>query len=163
MAAVEYFLKVTGIPGESAKKGHENEIDLVSWSWGETNSGSHAVGGGGGAGQVAMQDFSFQMVVNKASPELFLKCATGKHIDEATLTCREAGGKQQEYLKIKFTDFLVSSYQVGPSGNPDQIKPVENITFNFAKIQVDYAPQKKDGSLDAYVSHWVNVNTGESA
>jgi len=158
--AVEYFLKINGAPGESAKKGHANEIELQSWSWGETNSGTHAGGGGGGAGQVAMQDFSFRMVVNKASPELFLKCATGKHIDEALLTCREAGGQQQEYLKIKFTDFLVSSYQIGP-GSGD--KPEEQITFNFAKIELNYAPQKKDGSLDAYVTHWVNVNTGESA
>ena len=104
-----------------------------------------------------MQDFSFSMTVNKASPALFLKCATGKHITEALLTCREAGGQQQEYLKIKFTDFLVSSFQTG--GSDGSVKPTESITLNFAKIQIDYAPQKPDGSLDAYVTHWYDLKT----
>jgi type VI secretion system secreted protein Hcp len=160
MAAVEYFLKIDGIPGESEKKGHEKEIELMAWSWAEANAGTHAGGGGGGAGQVSMQDFSFQMTVNKASPELFMACATDKHIAAALLTCREAGGKQQEYLKIKFTDFLVSSYNIGPGGG--SVKPVESVAFNFAKIEFSYAPQKKDGSLDAYVTHWVNAKTGET-
>src|SRR5436190_10812916 len=101
MAQVDYFLKIKDIPGESTKDGHKDEIEIASWSWGEANDGSHASNTGGGSGRVALQDFNFAMVVNKASPELFLACATGKHIDEATLTCREAGGKQQEYLKIK--------------------------------------------------------------
>ena len=70
MAAVDYFLKIDGIPGESTDSKHKNEIDIESWAWGQTNSGSHAYGGGGGAGKVAMQDFNFTMKVNKASPEL---------------------------------------------------------------------------------------------
>ena len=91
MAAVDYFLKIDGIPGESTDSKHKNEIDIESWSWGEANSGSHAYGGGGGAGKVSVQDFNFTMHVNKASPKLFLACATGQHIKEALLTCRKAG------------------------------------------------------------------------
>ena len=60
-----------------------------------------------------MQDFHFVMKSNKASPLLMLACATGKHIKKATLTCRKAGGEQQEFLEIKFTDLLVSSFQIG--------------------------------------------------
>ncbi len=158
--AVDYFLKIDGIPGESTDKTHGKEVDLQSWSWGESNSGKHDSGGGGGAGKVAMQDFHFTMKVNKASPKLFLACATGQHIKEALLTCRKAGKEQQEYLKIKFSDLLISSYQTGGSSGSEV--PVEQISFNFAKIELSYAPQKPDGKLDSPVVHnySVKLNTG---
>jgi type VI secretion system secreted protein Hcp len=149
MAAVDYFLKINGIPGESTDDKHKDEIDIESWSWGQTNSGSHAYGGGGGAGKVAMEDFNFTMRVNKASPKLFLACATGQHIPDALLICRKAGKQQQEYLKMKFTDLLVSSYKTG--GSPSDVVPVDKIAFNFAKLEISYAAQKKDGSLDSPV------------
>src|SRR5260370_38577759 len=109
MAAVDYFLKLDGIPGESTDSKHKNEIDIESWSWGQANSGSHAYGGGGGAGKVSMHDFSFTMRINKASPKLFLACATGQHIKGAILTCRKAAKEQQETLKINFRYPLVRS------------------------------------------------------
>ena len=86
MATVDYFLKIEGIPGESYDQGHKDEIQIMSFSWGETQSGTIAAGGGGGAGKVQMQDFHFVMNVCKASPKLFLACATGDHIPKATLT-----------------------------------------------------------------------------
>jgi type VI secretion system secreted protein Hcp len=113
MAAVDYFLKIDGIEGEAQDKTHKNEIQLESFSWGETNAGSMGAGGGGGSGKVAMQDFHFVMTTNKASPKLFLACATGDHIKNAILVCRKAGKDQQEYLKYTFTDLLISSYQIG--------------------------------------------------
>ena len=155
MAAVDYFLKIDGVDGESKDKDHQNEIQLESWSWGETNSGSMSAGGGGGAGKVSMQDFTFTMQTNKASPEVFKKCAAGDHIDSCLLTCRKAGGDQQEYLKIEFTDVLISSYQTGGGGG--DVLPVESITFNFAKIKYSYAPQKDDGSLDSPIEHTVDL------
>jgi type VI secretion system secreted protein Hcp len=153
MAAVDYFLKLDGIQGESQDDKHANEIDVQSWSWGESNSGTHAGGGGGGAGKVAMQDFHFTMSLNKASPLLFQSCANGTHIKKAVLTCRKAGKEQQEYLLINFEDLLVSSYQTGGSGG--DIVPTEQISLNFAKIEFQYKPQKADGSLDgAIIKHY---------
>lgn len=144
-------MKIDGIQGESQDSKHKNEIHLMSWSWGETNRGGHSTGGGGGAGKVEMQDFHFTMNVNKASPKLFLACASGQHIKEAMLVCRKAGKDQQEYLKIKFQELLISSYQTGGS---DAV-PVEQIGFNFAKIEIQYCPQKSDGTLDALVvANW---------
>jgi len=153
--AVDYFLKLDGIPGESKDSKHKDTIQIESWSWGESNSGSHGFGGGGGAGKVNMQDFSFTMGINKASPKLFLACANGQHIKEGLLTCRKAGKEGQEYLKIKFTDLLVSSYQTGGSAGNEV--PLDSISLNFAKIEVSYAPQKPDGSLDSPVVHNYDV------
>lgn len=149
MAAVDYFLKLNGIDGESTDSKHKASIDIESWSWGETQTGSHSGGGGGGAGKVQMQDFSFTMRVNKASPKLMLACASGEHIKEAILTCRKAGKEQQEYLKIKFYDLLVSSYQTG--GSRGDVIPVDQISLNFSKIEYDYKEQKVDGSLGGSV------------
>ena len=104
MAAVDYFLKIDGIQGESRDDRHKDEIDIESFSWGETQSGTFAVGGGGGAGKVSMQDFHFTMPVNKASPALFLACAQGDHIKNAILTCRKAGRDQREFMKVTMND-----------------------------------------------------------
>ena len=156
MAAVDYFLKLEGIEGESADKTHKGEIQLESWSWGETNAGTHGAGGGGGAGKVSMQDFHFVMKVNKASPKLFLACATGEHIKKAVLTCRKAGGEQQEFLKVNFTDLLVSSYQTGGSGGSDVI-PMDQISLNFAKIEVEYKVQNEKGQTTSPVKAGYDV------
>src|SRR2546426_10204129 len=158
MAAVDYFLKIDGIDGETNQKGHEKSIELESWSFGETNTGSMSRSGGGGAGKVAMQDFHFVMKINKASPKLFLACATGEHIPEATLTCRKAGKEQQEFLKVKFSDLLISSYQTGGSGHADVV-PTDQISFNFSKIEFDYKEQKADGTLGGSTPAGYNLKT----
>jgi type VI secretion system secreted protein Hcp len=149
MAAVDYFLKIDGIDGESTDDKHKSEIDVQSWSWGETNSGTHAGGGGGGAGKVSMQDFHFVMSVNKATPKLMQACATGEHIKKGVLTCRKAGGQQQEYLKVTFSDLLVSSYQTG--GSAGDVVPVDQISLNFSKVEFEYKEQKPDGTLGGTV------------
>jgi type VI secretion system secreted protein Hcp len=146
MAAVDYFLKIKSIEGESKDSKHKNEIDLESFSWGETQTGSHSFGGGGGAGKVQMQDFHFVMKVNKASPKLFLACATGEHIPQALLTCRKAGGKQEDFLIVTMSDVLVSSYQTSGSAHGD-IVPTDQVSINFSKIEFKYSPQDEKGKV----------------
>jgi type VI secretion system secreted protein Hcp len=146
MAAVDYFLKIEGIDGESADAKHKGEIDLDSWTWGESQGGTMAFGGGGGAGKVQMQDFHFTMKVNKATPKLILACASGEHIKKAVLTCRKAGKEQQEFLKYTFSDILISSYQTGGASNGGVI-PNDQIAFNYGKMEVEYKEQKADGTM----------------
>src|SRR5688572_26431593 len=145
MAAADYFIKFDGIKGESADAKHKDEIDIESWSWGATQSGSAGRGGGAGAGKVSMQDFHFVMKLNRASPSLMQACATGKHIKMATLTGRKAGKGQQDYLSFKFHEVLVSSYQTGGSEHSADM-PTDAVSFNFAKIEVEYRVQKPDGT-----------------
>jgi type VI secretion system secreted protein Hcp len=146
MAAVDYFLKIDGIEGESTDKTHKNTIQVESFSWGETQTGSSSHGSGGGAGKVLMQDFHFVTKFSKASPSLFLACATGQHIKKAELFCRKAGGKQEEFLKVTLSDLIVSSYQTGGSGGADII-PMDQVSINFSKVEMEYKPQKDDGSV----------------
>src|SRR5512140_2425488 len=100
MASVDYFLKIEGIEGESEDSEHKGWIDVLSWSWGETQTGTMAYGGGGGGGKVSMQDFHFVMRVCKASPKLLEACASGQHYGSATLEARKAGGGQKKFLGI---------------------------------------------------------------
>ena len=146
MAKVDYFLKLDGVDGESGDAKHKGEIELESFSWGESNSGGFAHGSGGGAGKVSMQDFHFVMKLNKASPKLMFACAAGEHIKSGILVARKAGGEQQEYLTVKMTDVLVSSYQTGGSGQSD-IVPMDQISLNFSKIEFEYKPQDATGKV----------------
>jgi type VI secretion system secreted protein Hcp len=159
MAAVDYFLKIDGIQGESKDKTHPNEIQCEHWSFGAANQGTFGAGGGGGAGKVAMQDFSFSMTTNKASSKLFLACANGEHLKNAILTCRKAGKEQQEYLKWTFTDLLISSFNTSGSGSAGL--PMDNTTFNFTKLECEYKEQKIDGTLEGPIKTYYDLKKQE--
>jgi type VI secretion system secreted protein Hcp len=146
MAQVDYFLKVDGAPGESMDDKHKDECEILSFSFGATQTGTAAFGKGLGAGKVQMHDFSFVMKANKAGPKLFLKCATGEGIPKAILVCRKAGKDQQDYLKYSFSDLIISSYQEAGQGGNDPI-PLQSVSFNFSKIEIEYKEQNADGSL----------------
>ena len=145
--AVDMFIKIGDVEGESADKSHGKEIDVLAWSWGMSQSGSMHVGGGGGAGKVSIQDISLTKWIDKSSPNLMMACSSGKHYPEAKLTIRKAGGEDPvEYLIITLKEVLVSSISTGGSGGEDRL--TENVTLNFGQVQVDYQPQKQDGSKD---------------
>jgi type VI secretion system secreted protein Hcp len=144
--AVDMFIKIGDIKGESRDKTHAGLVDVLAWSWGMSNSGSAHMGGGAGAGKVNVQDLSFTKYIDKSSTNLMMACCKGSHYDEATLTVRKAGGTPLEYLKITLTEVMITSVSTGGSGGEDRL--TENITLNFAKFKVTYQPQKADGSKD---------------
>src|SRR5918999_1223271 len=140
--AVDVFLKIKGIEGESADDKHKNEIDVLSYSWGISQTGTMSYGGGGGAGKANFGDFNFMMRMNKATPKLMNACATGEHIGDAVLSCRKAGGKQLDYMVYKFYDLLISSYQTSASSE----EPTESISFNYSKMEMEYKIQDAKGT-----------------
>jgi type VI secretion system secreted protein Hcp len=191
--AFDCFLKIDGIDGESQDDRHAREIDVLSFSWGESNAGAAAHGGGAGAGKVSMQDFHFTMRFNRASPLLARACATGQHIRSAVLTCRKPGASAgasaaaavvpatsvvdvgpvdapvaaagDGFIKFTLTDLLVSSYKTGAGPQPnlappstgqappigDERRPIDAVTIDFAKIEMEVRVQKPDGSLGEVV------------
>ena len=143
--ASDIFAKIGDIKGESTDSKHKGEIDILSFSWGVTNSGTIG-GGGGGAGKATFQDLSFTHSIDKASPLLLKACATGAHIKEATITQRKAGKGQQEYLIIKMNDIIITGVSLSSSESGGSS---ENISMAFAKVDLEYKPQNPDGSLGA--------------
>ena len=145
--ASDIFAKIGDIKGESLDAKHKDEVEVLSWSWGVAQSGSMAHGGGGGAGKASFNDFNFTHHIDKASPVLLKACATGEHIKEATITVRKAGKGQQEFLIIKMNDVIITS--VSSSASADAAATAESVALQFAKVDLEYKPQKADGSLDA--------------
>ncbi|MBS0197454.1 MAG: type VI secretion system tube protein Hcp [Planctomycetes bacterium] len=162
--AFDAFLKIKEIPGESNDKAHPGEIEVESFSWGLSQGGSSASGTGHGSGKAVLQDISFVIKASKASPNLMQFCANGQHIPEATFVVRKAGGTQLEYLKYKFTDIIVSSYQTGGSSRGNDDVPMESFSLNFTQIMVDYQEQGQDGKAKGGPIHggW-NVKTNVKA
>jgi type VI secretion system secreted protein Hcp len=132
------FLKIDGIDGDSSAVKHKGEIEILSFSWGLSQQGSSSSGGGGGAGKVVSQDFTIVTQVSSSSPQMMEKCCTGQHIPSVSLTLATKETKQ-EYLKIKLTDVLISSYQTGASGGGDA---VDQVSFNFRGLDVQAADRK---------------------
>lgn len=158
-ALADYFLKIDGVEGESPDQAYPGYIQLQAWQWAEENSGRWGFGSGGGAGKVEMKDFEFLMVTNKASPKLFLMCATGDHIDEAKLICRKSGAGQQDFMIVTFSNCLVSSFRtvgnipvnVANNDRSSFVLPVDEIKINFARIEVEYREQRNDGTMGAVI------------
>lgn len=144
------FLKCGSIKGESVGTGHDGEIDVLSFSFGGSQSGTMHTSTGGGAGKANVQDVSVTKWVDLASPDLLLACFNGTHIPEAVLTARKAGEKPLEYLKITMTDCLITSVSTGGSGGEDRF--TENVSINFAKVKVDYDAQVAKGGKGAHGS-----------
>lgn len=155
-----WFLKIDGIVGESTDASHKDEIDVLSWSWGVTHVGGGAGSGGGGAGKASFQDFHFVSKISKASPALFLSCATGTHHKSAALSgVRTAGkGGSSEFLKYKLSDVTVTSDQ--HSGTEDGL-PVEAFSLNYSKIEIAYTPQAPTGAAGAPVKAGFDVKTNK--
>ena len=143
--AADIFAKIGDIKGESLDNKHKGEIEVLSWSWGVTNA-AKVTKGGGGAGKAKFQDLSFTHKIDKASPLLLKGCATGQHLKEATITHRKAGKGQQEFLVIKMNDVLITAVSDADSAEDGNL---ETVSLAFAKVDLEYRPQKADGSLDA--------------
>ena len=160
--AVEMFLDIDTVPGESLVKGFEAKIDIFSFSLGASNPSSVATGGGSGAGKVDISSMSIQKVVDKATPKLFQACCKGTHFAKGTLTVREAGGDAPvPYLVLDFTQIFIDSVSWGGAAGGG--KPSESLAFSFASIKITYMIQTaKGGSQKGGDAYWnVQTNNGD--
>ncbi len=148
--ALDMHLKLEGgsvtFTGDSKHKGHTDQIPLLAWSWGMSQSGSFTSGGsGGGAGKANVQDLSFTKYLDKSSTQFIKALVTGAHMDKATLFVSKAGGKQEDFLVVTMEHVMVTSYSTGGSGGEDMI--TENISLTFGKFTFEHFGQKADGSV----------------
>ena len=152
--AVDMFLKIEGVPGESPSVKHKGEIELLSFSWGITNKTSNT-GGGGGAGKPVVQDFTIVKSMGASSPVLMEKCCRGEHIPSVSITLASKESRQ-EYLKIKLEDVLISSYQTGGGGGGGSV-PMDQVSFNFRSVDVQVLNAK--GQFEQTSCNFASVNT----
>lgn len=143
--ATDMFIALKGIEGESPDDKHPNEIQIKSYAFGATQSGTAHEGSGSTAGRADIHDLTFTKHVDKSSPLLYFLCCSGQTIDNAVLSVRKAGGaKPIDYLKVTLSQVLVTSFVSGAQGSQDRAE--ETIKLNFATCKVEYTPQKADGT-----------------
>lgn len=155
--SVDMFLKIKGVDGESVDKSHAKEIDISSWTWGMSQSGTTHTARGGGAGKVSVRDITITKLADKATPNLMKACCTGKHFDEAVITVRKAGDTPLEYVTLTMKDVIISDVSVSGATGGDLVTEV--LTLNFAEFSYVYVPQKKDGGPDGKVEATFNIAT----
>lgn len=145
--AFDCFLKIDGIPGESTDDKHSDWIEVLSYSWGvaQPASGSASSGGGGTAERADFADFSIVKTLDKASPKLMLACADGSHINEVTMELCRAGGDKLKYMEYKMSNVIVTSYSPGGSSQGAESLPIEEVAFNYGKVELTYTYQQRAG------------------
>ena len=160
--AQDIFLKINGIDGESQDSSHKNEIELLAWDWTiEQQSTMHA-GSGGGAGKATVSDLSFEHDIDRASPNLMKYCLTGKHINEAVLVVRKAGGNPLEYLKLTMTDVIVT--KVSPRGSvDDEVRMREQVALSFSRVKQEYVVQNAQGGSGGAVTAGYDIKGNKEA
>ena len=156
----DYFLKVDGIPGESADAKHKDEIDVLAFSWGLSQTGAAATGSGGASGRAVFDDLIVVAGASKASPQLWLACANGTHLKSAVLTCRRRDEAAVEFLTIQLTDVVITSYEVDGS---EEEEPVDQISLSYGRIETKYTPADQTGKLQSPIGTGWDVKVGKEA
>jgi len=156
MAAVDMFLKITDITGETRDPAHAGEMDVLAWSWGTSTGTARTVKGILPA--TCVQDLSVTKYIDSASAELIMNGATGVVAPDAVLTMRKAGATPIEFLILRMTNVTVTSYSTGGSGGEDRL--TENVVLHFASLTGEYRRQKPDGSADTPIVFTISSGAG---
>jgi type VI secretion system secreted protein Hcp len=154
--AVDYFLKLDGIDGESADSNHKNQIQIMSWSWGGSQVSSVAGTGGSGAGKADLSDFSIMTYFDKATPKFFKNLGAGTHIKSGTMEAVKSGASGKPYLKVDFAELFVTSLQISGSSEV----PTVSLSLSYNQITIDYSVQDENGNLKSVGP--VTYNTKEN-
>jgi type VI secretion system secreted protein Hcp len=160
--AQDIFLKIDGINGESLDEKHKDEIEVLSWNWEILQDSTMHAGSGGGAGKATVKDLTFDHSIDRASPNLMKYALTGKHIDQAVLVTRKAGGNPLEYLKLTMSDVIVT--RVKPAGARDEAeRSRETVSLSFAKVKQEYVVQNAQGGSGGAVTASFDIKGNKEA
>lgn len=155
--AVHSHLFIDGVDGPSTSR--TNHIDILSFSWGVSNTSTYGTGASGMESKAGRADFSnltIMKVSDKTTPLLSDHCSSGNILSKVyILYSKPVGDKQQPYFRIWIKDALITSHQISGSAE----NPTESVSFAFQAVEVAYAPEKDDGSLDAAVRKGYNLET----
>ncbi|MBX2823381.1 MAG: type VI secretion system tube protein Hcp [Gammaproteobacteria bacterium] len=156
------YIKIDGIDGECADDKHEKWIDVLSWSWGMSQSANSHMGGGGGNSLASVQDMSLVKFVDKSTPQLMFASLKGKHIPKAEFHVVKAGGDDKlQYIVAKFEDLIISNVSTGGSREEDRL--TEQVSLNFAKVEFEYTEQDAKGGAGAKPKVQWDIKKGDGS
>lgn len=160
--AVDMFLKIDGIDGESTDEAHDKWIEIDSYSHGVSQpvSGASRTGGRTG-GRADFQDFSIIKTVDSATPDLYIACSNGKHIPKIEMECCLATEDKHVFMKYELTDVIVSSISAG--GSSHDVRPSETVSFAYGSIKWEYTPIDHTGAAGAAVDRTWDLTANKQA
>jgi len=135
VAAVDMFLELKGIPGESQDAQYKGTIDVLAWSWGLAEDGKSTA---------CLQDISVTKWHDASSPELMEAVSNGSIIPEGTLYVRKSGDKPLTYIILEMNNLRATALSLGGSGGEDRL--TENVSFRFDEVDGTYVPQAPGGA-----------------
>ncbi len=156
--AVDIFLTIKQVAGESTDAGFANSIDVTSWSWGMTQAGSAGAGTGSGTGKVNVHDLTLTKFADKATAPLMAACCAGTAYPNVVLSMRKAGGTSPlVYMAITLYNVTISG--VSPSTSSSDDRQTEQLSLHFGAFQVVYTPQTATGAAGAAITATWNIAT----
>ncbi|MBK5518713.1 type VI secretion system tube protein Hcp [Pseudomonas gregormendelii] len=149
--AFDAYIQIEGIPGEVLDEKHKDWIEVLGYEFGATQATSATASSSGGASseRVVLSNFTIRKAADKATAKLFEACCKGTHIAKIQLNVNRAGGDKVTYLTYNLEEVVVASVNTvagGSKGGKDEAEsdlPVEEISFNFARIKTTYTQQSR--------------------
>jgi type VI secretion system secreted protein Hcp len=155
--SADLFLKIEGVEGDSADEFHKKEIEIDHWNVGATVTrvpGKHAV-------EKVVHNISVAMRNGKTTPILLQACASGRKFSSAIITGRKAGGKQEEYVKIKMEEVIIANVNLHAASGDSA--PVADMVLNFTKIEWEVKTQDDRGLTGMPVRVGYDIKTDRIA
>lgn len=146
-AAVDTFLKIGDIKGESTDEKHKGEIDVLSWSWGLVGPSRNSPGVPqrpvGPQKEACAQSITLMKFTDVASPLLMANAALGNNIPNATLALRRSGEGVEDFLVVTMKDVIISGISTGGSSE----EPTESVTLSYSSARVSFKPVDAKGGV----------------
>jgi len=162
--AIDVYLQIDGIKGESTDDRHKDWIECqsVQWDVAQPKSATASTGGGHTAERCEHSDIVFSKLADLASPILLQTCAQGKTIPKARFEFMRADGQGEriKYFEIELENLLIGS--VSESVGQGDILG-EHVGLKFSKVKWKYTQQKIAGGAGGNTSGGWDLSTNKTA
>lgn len=146
--ALDAYLQISDIKGESTDDKHKGWIEVahVDWSVNQQRAASVSTAGGHTNGKAELSEIGFTKLADLSSPILFQHCATGKTLPKAIFEFYRADGDGKPicYMKLELENLMISSFHAN-SGEGGTLS--ESVHIAYAKIKATYTQQKVAGGV----------------
>lgn len=144
--AIDVYLQIDGIKGESQDDKHKDWIEITSAQWGVTQpkSATASTGGGHTAERCEHRTLSISKLADVSSPLLMQLCSMGKTIPKAKLEFMRADGEgtRIKYYEVELENVLIASAdQAVHEGSTLH----DAIGLKFSKVKWKYTQQRVGG------------------
>lgn len=162
--AIDVYLQLDGIKGESSDMAHQGWIECswVDWAVSQPRSASTSSSGGQTAERCELSSVAIRKLADHSSPLLLQCCAMGKTIPRAKLEFFRADGRgaRVKYFEMELHSVLVAD--VAPEAFEGSILS-EHIGLKFAKAQWRYMKQNVSGGPGGLTAGGWDASTNRTA